>query len=119
MKVSKSNSLGRIGFWTMVRDVLIYSMDKGVTHLIIFGALLVIILLKMPSEYFPALIDRIIKNVAHRYFLGYILWIISVGGWYLNVRFVLRYKNEEIDRLSEERNQYQQKFIGKMESSES
>lgn len=114
----KSSSPAKIGFWTMVRDVLIYSMDKGVTHLIIIGALLVILLLKVPPEYIPDLIDRIVKNLANKYFLGYTLWIVSVGGWYLNVRFVLRYKNEEIDRLSAQRNLYQQKCIGKLESSD-
>ena len=103
----------------MVRDVLIYSMDKGQAPLIIIGAIFIIMLLKVPDNYLPTLVDRIIKRITDGYLVGYTLWIVSVVGWYINVKLVLNFKNKEIDRVADERNFYQQKCIGgKIESSE-
>ena len=103
----------------MVRDVLIYSMDKGQAPLFLAATIIIIALFKLPQSYLPTLVDRIIKKTADGYFVGYILWIASVAGWYINVKLVLKFKNKEIDRMADQRNFYQQKCIdGKIESSE-
>jgi hypothetical protein len=96
----------------------LFNGQGGQTPLILGGIILVILILRLPAAYIPVFCDRIINRMTNGYLVGYALSILMVAGWYLNVRFVLKFKNNEIDRLSKERNFYQQKCIGDIESSE-
>jgi hypothetical protein len=112
----KSNR--KIGFWDAVQNVLIYSMDKGQAPLIVGSIIIILLIVKLPESYLMNLIDRVLNRLTAGFLVGYGLCFISVIGWYINVRFVLVIKDKEIQRLSNERNHYQQKCIGNMESSQ-
>ena len=111
----------KIGFWTMVRDVLIASMNKGQFPLAMVGMIVLTIIFKMPAEDVSRLAFQIITDLKAGYLLGYVLSIGSVSGWFIHARWQRRSITVEIDRLSGDRTrtQKQQLGTGKVKSSRS
>ena len=105
-KKQRSNSL-KIGFWTMMRDVLVASMNKGQFPLALVGFIFIIMILKMPSEDVSKLMFAILDGVSAGYYLGYLLSFILLSSWFIHTRWQRRIITSEMARVTEERNRLQ------------
>ncbi len=95
----------------MIQNIIIESISKGV----FFGAcifiIVLIMLVKMPNADVSTLVFKIFRGFANYYYWGYIACILVIIGWYLHIRWLIDRNVAEMDRLVEERNSLQKKFL--------
>lgn len=102
-----------------VRDVLIASMNKGLFPLAVLALIVIVAIVKMPSEDVSTLVFQVVQGLTARALIG---WFLSGGiaiFWLLHSKWQRRIINAEMARLSDLRNQLQEKLLGgKLPSSE-
>jgi hypothetical protein len=107
------------GFWRMVRDVLIASMNKGQLP----GAALALVILsliwEMPSADVGKLVFILIADLENGRLVGWGVAIVCLVAWSFHARHQRRLITGEMRRISNERNALQSQSIpGKVKSSE-
>ncbi|MDT8301843.1 MAG: hypothetical protein RQ760_10200 [Sedimentisphaerales bacterium] len=109
----------KINIPVMVRDVLIASINKGQLLIAIFGLFFIILAIKMPGEKAGELLFELLNLTVRGYLLGYVLFVITVIGWYVQTRKQRRIFTGEISRIADEKKKLQKKILpGLIESSE-
>ena len=109
----------KIGFWTMWRDVLIASMNKGQFPLAMIGLIFAIMLLRMGGDQVSELAFSALDKLERGWLLGYAWAIVSSLSWFFHVKLQRRTIHEEMKRLSDERTILQEKLNrGKLGSSQ-
>ena len=103
----------KIGFWTMVRDVLVTSLNKGQFPPAILGMIVMLMILKMPAEDVSKLSFQLLAGLESRSLLGYALAVLGIGGWSIHARFQRRTYTAEVDRVSNEKTHLQKQQLGK------
>lgn len=96
--------------WRTIGAVLVASMNKGLFVPACIFFLVLVMLLRTPGEYFPTLW----KALADYSQWGYILAVLAVSGWGMNVRYLRRIHHNEITRLSGEKKQLQEERAGRI-----
>jgi hypothetical protein len=94
--------------WRSITSVLIASMNKGLFVPACIFFLVLVMLLKTPSDYFPTLW----KSFADYAQWGYILAAAAVTGWAINVRYLRRIHHNEISRMGTEKRLLQEQQHG-------
>jgi len=102
----------------MIRDVLIASINKGQFPLGIFGIIMIILALRLPSEEISKLAWAILNDVKQGQMIGNILFLITLGGWLTHARWQRKNITLEMKRVSDQRNQLQKELGLKIKSSE-
>jgi uncharacterized membrane protein YbhN (UPF0104 family) len=109
----------KIGFWHMVRDVLIASMSKGQLPLVLVAGLAAEMIWKMPSDEVGRLASRLVDGLELKWLLGYVLFVLTLVLWYALGRAQRRWFAGEMKRVTNERNAAQERLAGRsFESSE-
>jgi hypothetical protein len=98
------------GMWQTIGAVLIASMNKGLFVPACLFFLVLVMLLKTPSEYFPTLWNALADY--HQW--GYIVALVAVCGWGMNVRYLRRIHHNEVARISGEKKQLQEERAGRI-----
>jgi len=96
----------------MVSNVLIASMNKGQFPPACVFILLLVMILKMPPADVSILMNEILQHLKNGYYLGYAWGVITTFLWYRHLRWQRRTTNDEVKRISEERNMFQAKQLG-------
>lgn len=96
--------------WRTIGNVLVASMNKGLFLPACIFFLVMVMLLKTPGAYFPTLWLALATYSQW----GYILAVIAVSGWGMNVRYLRRIHYNEITRLSGEKKQLQEERAGRI-----
>src|SRR5437870_7546414 len=94
------------GMWRAVSTVLVASMNKGLFVPACIFFLILVMLLKTPSEYFPTLW----KSLGGYWMWGYILAIVTLSVWGMNVRYLRRVHHNEMTRISGEKTKLQEEL---------
>ena len=95
--------------WRAVSTVLVAAMNKGLFVPACVFFLVLVMLLKTPESYFPTL-----WNALGSYsFWGYILAVLTLTGWGMNVRYLRRVHHNEMTRVSGEKKQLQEQLAGR------
>jgi hypothetical protein len=102
----------KIGFWHMVRDVLIASMNKGQFPLALFGMILVVLIWSMPPADVSLLVFQVIDDLKRGYLFGYALAAGTASGWFVHAKFQRRVITEEMRRIGNERSSLQKRELG-------
>jgi hypothetical protein len=109
----------QIGFYHMLRDVLVASLNKGQFLVAVCALVLIVMILKMPSQDIGRLVLRLLDAAETRYVLGYFLAGVFLVGWFVHARYQRREIAREIERLTGERNRLQSQVLGhRVKSSE-
>ena len=109
----------KIGFWTMVRDVLTSSMSKGLFLPALLGVIVLVARLKMPADDVSRLAFDVLLALRRGELVGYVLFVIVLIAWPIHSRYQRRLCGREVKRTSDERTKIQEQAIGqKLESSE-
>lgn len=102
----------RPNFWGMVRDIIIASINKG-QFLLMGGWLIIFVLiLKVDSNEASHLLRNFKTLLIDLRILGWSLSGITIVGWYFNLKFVRRSFHREMNRISREKKEYQEKQLG-------
>ena len=103
----------------MVRDVLIASMNKGLFPLALPGIIFMLIIIKMPAEDVSKFAFNFIERLANNGFIGYIIAVVAIFGWYYHARWQRKSISREIKRIGQQKTRWQeQKLSKKLESSD-
>ena len=109
----------KINLFRMLRDVLIQSMSKGQLPVAGMILLLIVVILKMPGEDVSQLATEVVRLLVKGWLLGWVLAGALAIGWFVHTKKQRQLIVKELDRLSDERNEWQRKFINdKVRSSE-
>ena len=109
-KSKNRNNSYRPNFWGFLQNTLIASMNKG--QLPIMGVIIVfiIIIIKYPSDELPGLLKSIFYISKINSILGWIFFGGSIFTSYFIVKWQRRIHTKEIQRISNEKRQLQQKL---------
>ena len=93
------------------RDIIISSMERGqMPILLAFGAFFLLIW-KLESADSLTLINLILDKLSDWYMYGYVLFILSIIGWYGTSRSLHKMHFEECDRVGREKTELQEKLL--------
>jgi hypothetical protein len=118
-EIATSPPKAKVGLFQMMRDVFLASIAKGQFPIAIFGCALIIMVFRMPPEDLTKLAFRLVEAAERRATFGYVLFVLTLGLWFVHSRFQRRKYGDEVARVSHERNECQKKLLGnKVKSSE-
>jgi len=117
-KIVTQKVIQKVNFWKFLRDVLLASMSKGQLPAATLSLIFIIMILKMPSEDVSKLVFSLFEWLREGMLLGYALFVLTLAGWAFHAKYQRRLQSREIDRLADERNEWQKKALGgRVESS--
>lgn len=109
----------KIGFFHMMRDVLVQSMGKGLFLPACIFILILTALIKMPQEDVSKLAFETLNGIKSIYLLGWLLSFVLACGWAFHAKWQRRVLGDEVKRIADERTQLQKLLVDKgIESSE-
>ncbi len=117
MAENREAAQGKVTFWHMWRDVLVTAMNKGQFPLALLGLILIVILIKLPSETISKLTSRLYGDLKNLSLVGYVMWVLTMAAWYAHARLLRRTYAMELSRLSAERTRLQDRQLGDLMSS--
>jgi hypothetical protein len=92
----------------MIRDIALVSINIGQFPLAIVAAIILVILLKLPSEDVSKLVFRILEKFELLYLGGWMLSMLLVYFWYNNIKTLRKNQYKELNRLAKEKEDLQQ-----------
>lgn len=101
----------KIGFWSMIRDVLIASMNKGQLLPATLALVAIILICKMPSGRAGDLVFALLDSTRSWGLLGYILWLLTL---YAAWRILKRQRQliaAEMERMGREKSRLQAQLL--------
>ena len=107
----------KIGFWHMMRDVLVTSLNKGQFLPAMLGMIIIVMILKMEPKDVSALAFTTLGMIRNGDLVGWLLLLGSTGGWYVHARFQRRVYTGEVERVAEEKTKLQKNSLGKQAKS--
>lgn len=96
----------------MISDVAIASMNRGQFPLAIAGAIVIILILKMPGEDASRLIFELVTLFKDLKITGWVLFFVTIIGWFFNVKWLRRVHTKEIKRMAGEKKSLQEEKYG-------
>ncbi|SRR6266542_7075026 len=118
-KKKSSPSPRAVNIWQMIRDVLIASINKGQFLLALVAAVLCLILWKMSPADVSRLAFEILDGLKTGQLGGWVISPVAIIGWFVHSRWQRKIFTQEMLRVSEERNKWQEKSGAPVRSSES
>jgi len=115
MATNQGSSKGgpRVGFWELLRDVLIASMNKGQFPVALIAMVMLSMIWRMPPADISKLMLRLLDVAEEERLGGYIASVTFLLGWFFHARYQRRLITREMQRVSSERNQLQTRELGK------
>lgn len=102
-----------IGFWVMVRDVLVNSMRYGQFPIALVAGIVVVVLVKMPPDDVSRLSFEIVGDLKNFSLLGWVLFFFALVAWYLHQKWQRRIIAAEMERIGAEKSRLQGDRLGK------
>lgn len=102
----------RVGFFEMLQNVLIASINKGQFPLACVCLIVMVMALRMPPQDATDLITRILDLLQNGQLTGWVLAAGMLGTWVSHVRIQRARFMAELARVSEERNKAQNQALG-------
>lgn len=112
-KKNRGKGYNNPNFWGMMQNVLIASLNKGQFIIGLIGFIFLIMVLKLTPEDTKELLIKIINLFGDIYYVGWIIAIFSTFGWYFGTKRIRKIHASEMERVSNEKKQLQQKLTNK------
>ncbi|MEQ1644684.1 MAG: hypothetical protein ABL959_14645, partial [Pyrinomonadaceae bacterium] len=75
-----------VGTAQAVRDIFLAAINKGQFLTAILGLILLVIVWRLPGADLSALVRSVLDSLVAGYLLGYALFVVTLGGWYVHAR---------------------------------
>lgn len=109
--MSKSKPQNKVTWAEAFRDIVVASMDRGqLPILFLFGTVFALIW-KLDSKDSLSLLSSIGTQLNNWYIYGYILFFLSLFGWYTTAKMLRKMHFEECDRVGREKSDLQEKLL--------
>ncbi|TYK73184.1 hypothetical protein FSY59_00565 [Comamonas sp. Z3] len=96
-KPSGAPAPAQVGAAQAIRDVFIASINKGQFPFAVVGAILALLLMRVPQEDIVPLIKWMVETVGSAYYLGYLLFVATVFAWYFHAQRVRKEFSAQFD----------------------
>jgi len=117
-KRNKKGDYYRPNMWAALRDVIIAGMSKGQLLPLMGGLIVAFMIFRMPPEDISKIMFELVSLIKDWYYIGWILAILSLPGWYITNKGLRRSHYNEMKRISDEKKLLQEKLLQrKLESS--
>jgi len=105
--------------WDMITRVLQPCVSRGHAPLLAFIGIIYYALSRMSQDGVDKTVFEVVNGLKRGYFIGYLLFIVAVIGWYAHARWQRKIIDAEMRRISDERTRLQKLITdGDMESTE-
>jgi len=109
--LSKSKPQYKVTWAEAFRDIVRDSMDRGQLPILFLFSTVFALIWKLDSKDSLALLSSIGTQLVNWYVYGYILFFISLVGWYVTAKMLRKMHFEECDRVGREKSDLQEKFL--------
>ena len=109
---TSTSSKLEIGFWHMLRDVLIAALNKGQLLPALMGIILMIVAYRLPPADLGALMREILEKLQNSGFLGWALFVIVSGTWCVVSLRTRKKHRAELRRIGLEKSELQKRLLG-------
>jgi len=100
-----------INFWGFLEKVLVASLNKGQLIGMTIALILIILIIKIPSDQIIPFIEKLLDISKINTILGWVLSVFVTFASFLTVRWQRRIHTKEIQRISREKKILQEKLI--------
>ncbi len=100
-----------IDFWTMVRDVLVTSINRGQLPQATTALVFIVLVVRMPRADVSKLVFSVIDGLANWSLVGWFAAGVTIILWYWHVRLQRRWWSPEMSRVSKERTKWQKRAL--------
>ncbi len=106
---SKSNKVSKSynGWAGTARDIALYALELGQLPLLFVLAIIGLFVWRYPETDLPNLSNELLTFLKVKSHYGWVLSIVFSSGWIIHFRYYRRFKTEELERVTEERNRLQ------------
>jgi hypothetical protein len=108
-----------LGFWTMVNNVLIHSMNKGQLPGACVALVLIILAIRCPADQIPGLFQHVLHCLKSLAGVSYTLNVVLLAGSAFGFRHLRRQMSAELERVGIEKTALQEELAGRKLSSSS
>lgn len=102
----------KIGFWHAARDIFVTSINKGQFPLALLGAILLLMVFKMPWEAIRDLLHGFMDKLERGSLAGWILWLLTSLGWVYVSKRSRKTHITEVRRVAKEKSVLHQELLG-------
>lgn len=118
--MAKTPVVVKVTAWQFLRDVFVTSINKGQFPIAILALVISIYCVRVPPDVLAEHGREVFVGLKNGYLVGYVLFIMTVGGWWSHAKGLRRKHYEELDRIAPEKTELQKKLLGnKVKSSKS
>ena len=89
-KPSGAPAAAKVGTAQAIRDVFIASINKGQFPFAIVGAIVLLLILRVPEAEIVPLLHWMVETVGSIYYVGYFLSVALVFSWYFHAQRIRR-----------------------------
>ena len=94
------------------RDVLVAAINRGQLLLLLLGAIILLLIWKMPSADAGVLANKLVDDLSNYSLIGWLLFLVALGGWYVHAKSQRTAITAEMKRLGDERSKLQDQTLG-------
>jgi len=107
-----SNTRKDIGFFRMLRDVLVAQINKGQYPLLIMGFVSSEIVWKLPPDDVSRIVLRLLDAAELERWGGYGLSLMIAFAWFFHSRYQMRLMAGEVARAGDQKTRVQERMLG-------
>ena len=100
----------KINFWGFLEKVLVASLNKGQLIGMTIALIFIILIIKIPNDQILPFIEKLLDISKINSILGWILSVFVTLGAFLTVRWQRKIHTKEIQRISREKKNLQEKL---------
>lgn len=104
---------GNVTWAQSVRDIFVTSINRG--QLPVLGLIVVTLLMiwKMPGDAVSALAEEVLHSLQNGDLWGYVLFVLTLGGWYSHAKRMRKMFSNEAERIGTEKSRLQEQLVGR------
>jgi hypothetical protein len=110
--MAKTPTVTKVTMWHFLRDVFVASINKGQFPMAILGLIIVIYMVRVSPEQLAEFGKSILASLQAGNLWGYLLFILTLGGWYTHTKSLRRKHFYELGRIAGEKTGLQKRELG-------
>lgn len=99
--------------WHAIRDIVVASINKGQLLVILLGAVILVVAIRLPPQKLGTLAENVIERLVKGDLWGWMLFVVVSAAWSIVSSKSRRAQKKEIDRIGSEKSKAQQRAQGK------
>lgn len=104
---------GNVTWAQTVRDIFVTSINRGQLPVLGMIAVTLLMIWKMPEDAVSALAEEVLHSLQNGDLWGYVLFVLTLGGWYSHAKRMRKMFSNEAERIGTEKSRLQEQLVGR------